>query len=147
MSDRPVIYCYDGSDAAKHALTAAPEALSGSPAIVITVWRSAWVATAGLTHAILPPENVDAVDQASAGAAAALAAEGAALVPDATSAAVKSNASVWQSILGFADAHDGSVIVVGARGRGDFKSTVLGSVSHGLVNHSHRPVLVVPPGD
>jgi nucleotide-binding universal stress UspA family protein len=25
------------------------------------------------------------------------------------------------------------------------ESTVLGSVSHGLVNHSRRPVLVVPP--
>ena len=78
---------------------------------------------------------------------AALAAEGAALVPDATGVAVKSNGSVWQSILSFADTHDGSVIVVGSRGRGDFKSTVLGSVSHGLVNHSRRPVLVVPPGD
>ncbi len=145
MTNRPAIYCYDGSEPAKHALATAPRTLSGCPAIVITVWRSAWVATAGLTHGILPPENVDAVDRASAGAAAALAAEGAALVPDATAAAVKSNGSVWQSILGFADAHDGSVIVVGARGLGGFKSTVLGSVSHGLVNHSHRPVLVVPP--
>lgn len=147
MSHQPVIYCYDGSDTAKHALTTAPKALAGSPAIVITVWRSAWVATAGLAHGILPPENVDAVDAASAQAAGALAGEGAALVPDATGVAVKSNGSVWQSIVNFADAHDGSMIVVGSRGRGGFKSSVLGSVSHGLVNHSRRPVLVVPPGD
>lgn len=145
MTNRPVIYCYDGSDAAKLALTTAPKALADSPAIVINVWRSAWVATAGLSYAVLPPENVDVVDEASAGAAAALAAEGAALVPGATAAAVKSNGSVWQSVLDFADTHDGSVIVIGARGLGGFKSSVLGSVSHGLVNHSRRPVLVVPP--
>ncbi len=147
MTNRPVIYCYDGSDAAKHALATAPKALADSPAIVITVWQSAWVATAALAHGILPPENVDAVDEASVHAAAALAAEGAALVPNATSVAVKSNGSVWQSIVNFAETHDGSVIVVGARGLGGFKSMVLGSVSHGLVNNAHRPVLVVPPAD
>lgn len=145
MSNRPIIYCYDGSDLAKQALATAAKLLAGSPLLVVTVWRSAWGATAGLSYGILPPENVDLVDEASAGAAAALAAEGAALIPGATGHAVKTIGSVWEGVLDFADEHDAAAIVVGARGLGGFKSSVLGSVSHGLVNHSARPVLVVPP--
>ena len=37
------------------------------------------------------------------------------------------------------------IIVLGARGLSTFKSLVLGSVSHGVVQHAHRPVLIVPP--
>ena len=53
--------------------------------------------------------------------------------------------SVWRCIQDFADKHDAKMIVVGARGLSTLQSTMLGSVSHGLVNHSHRPVLVMPP--
>ena len=49
------------------------------------------------------------------------------------------------AILEVADTHDASLIVVGARGLSTFKSMVLGSISHGVAQHSHRPVLVVPP--
>jgi nucleotide-binding universal stress UspA family protein len=37
------------------------------------------------------------------------------------------------------------VIVVGSRRRGGVQSALLGSVSSGLLRHSHRPLLVVPP--
>lgn len=48
------------------------------------------------------------------------------------------------AILAVAAEIDAEVIVVGTRGRGDVKSLLLGSVSHGILQHADRPVLVVP---
>jgi nucleotide-binding universal stress UspA family protein len=45
-----------------------------------------------------------------------------------------------------ADEVDADVIVVARRGRGGFTELLLGSVSHELTLHSHRPVLVLSPG-
>ena len=46
-------------------------------------------------------------------------------------------------ITAIADAKDADLIVVGSRGRGALASTLLGSVSHGVMTHSKRPVLIV----
>jgi nucleotide-binding universal stress UspA family protein len=43
-----------------------------------------------------------------------------------------------------AQKHDADEIVVGSRGLGAIRAT-LGSVSHQLLRHADRPVLVVPP--
>jgi nucleotide-binding universal stress UspA family protein len=50
-------------------------------------------------------------------------------------------------VLQFADERDAVTIVLGSRGVSGVKSLILGSVSHGVVHHSHRPLLVVPPTD
>ena len=51
----------------------------------------------------------------------------------------------WHAIVESAKTHDAALIVMGARGLSTFQSLVLGSVSHGVVQHASSPVLVVPP--
>ncbi len=49
-------------------------------------------------------------------------------------------------LAALAEDEDAELIVVGSRGRGAFKSALLGSVSNSLVDVARRPVLIVPPG-
>ena len=47
-------------------------------------------------------------------------------------------------ILDLADVEKAGLIIVGRRGRGEVAELLLGSVSHEIVLHSKRPVLLVP---
>lgn len=71
--------------------------------------------------------------------------KGAALVPGATPHIEQTTGSVWECVLELAHNTAAELIVAGSRGLSRIKSTVLGSVSHGLVNHSQIPVMVIPP--
>ena len=51
---------------------------------------------------------------------------------------------MWRTILAEADDRDAAIVVLGSRGITGVRSLVLGSVSHGVANHSRRPVLIIP---
>jgi nucleotide-binding universal stress UspA family protein len=142
-----VLCCFDGSEGARRALEQASKLFPGHRALVVCVWQSIWSTAMAPPLAGLPSDTVEQIDRAAATRAGEVCAEGARLVPGAESRAVREDGTVWRTILEVADSVDASMIVVGSRGLGGLKSTILGSVSQGLVNHSGRPVLVVPPED
>jgi nucleotide-binding universal stress UspA family protein len=90
----------------------------------------------------------EAIDAAAGEAALATATEGAQRATAAGLVAQPRAAShhggVASGILVEAAAVEADAIVMGTRGLGGLKSFLLGSVSHGVVQHADRAVLVVP---
>jgi nucleotide-binding universal stress UspA family protein len=48
------------------------------------------------------------------------------------------------TIIQAAEAENADLVVAGRRGRGGFAELLLGSTSHALSHHLHRPLLIVP---
>lgn len=115
---------------------------------VISVWQSP-VVLFGDTHGgVWDIEDRNRIEQSALERASDVAREGSGILsalgvsaePITTTAA----GSIWRTILDVADERDAALVVVGSRGLSAVRSLVLGSVSHGLANHSHRPLLIVP---
>jgi nucleotide-binding universal stress UspA family protein len=49
-------------------------------------------------------------------------------------------------IVAIADEENAALLVIGSRGRGDMRSALLGSVSHGVLSKATCPVVIVPAG-
>jgi nucleotide-binding universal stress UspA family protein len=63
---------------------------------------------------------------------------------DAHARTAQQSLTVWGTILEQADKVGADVIVLGSRGLTGVKSLLLGSVSHAVLQHADRPVIVVP---
>ena len=143
----PILIAYDGSEDARHAIAEAGALLGGSHATVVYVRRPIESVAAHLEgHPVL--EDVDAIEEADRDVAERLAAEGAQLARDAGLAAEPRVATaidaVADTIIAAADETAAAVIVLGSRGRRGLKSLLIGSVSHHVVHHARRPVLILP---
>jgi nucleotide-binding universal stress UspA family protein len=146
--NKPVLFCYDGSDGSKTALTAAAELIKPFDAVVLVVWTPAVVQLARAGSFIVAVPNEGEIDEQEAAKARQIAEEGAAAARErgynATALTAEATESVAKAIDDVAEELDAGLIICGQRGRGTIGSALLGSVSHALAAHTRRPVLIAP---
>jgi nucleotide-binding universal stress UspA family protein len=146
--NKPVLFCYDGSDGSKTALRAAAELIKPADAVVLVVWTRAVVQLARAGSFLVDVPNEGEIDEQEQAIAKKIAEEGAAGARERGYNAVARTAQAEQSVVKTIDevAHeiDAALIVCGQRGRGPIGSALLGSVSHALAAHTKRPVLIAP---
>jgi nucleotide-binding universal stress UspA family protein len=137
-TEKPILLCYDGSEDAFRAIEFAGTLFAGRTAIVLAVWEH-YSVLSGVSR-------VD--DELVREATEALAADGCDRARDAgfsaTPVAVEAQHGVAEAIIDAADEHDALVVVMGTRGNTGIRSLLLGSVSHAVAHHAHRPLLIVP---
>jgi nucleotide-binding universal stress UspA family protein len=145
----PLLLCYDGSDGARHAIAVAGREFGRRQALVLHFWES-WVAEAPvLARVSATVQGVAAeLDEVADEQSADRTVEGVQVAEqagfDAEGLSERATGPVWKAVLDIADQHGCAAIVVGSRGLTGL-SAALGSVSNGVIHHSRRPVLVVPP--
>jgi nucleotide-binding universal stress UspA family protein len=146
--NKPVLFCYDGSDGSKTALVAAVELIKPADAVVLVVWMPAAVQLARAGSFVVAVPNEGEIDDQEAMIAQQIAEEGAAGARgrgyNATARIAQANDSVASTIDEIAEEIDAGLVVCGQRGRGAIGSALLGSVSHALAAHTRRPVLIAP---
>jgi nucleotide-binding universal stress UspA family protein len=147
--NRPVLFCYDGSEGSKAALSVAVELVAHpADAVVLVVWTpiALQLARGGSLLAAVPNEGeMDEEESAAAQRIADQGAEGAkSRGYNASARIAQANESVAKTISEVAHEIDACLIVCGQRGRGAIASAVFGSVSHQLSAHAERPVLIAP---
>ena len=147
--NKPTLVCYDGSDASRLGLESIRGVLAPTHVVVLTVWQPLVTKLAETgSFGVFALDEESAVDDAEE-RAARTAAEQAAEVArsaghDATVRVEEAQGAAWTKIIEIADEIDAGLIVCGTRGRGSLKTALLGSVSHAVLTHSGRPVLIAP---
>jgi nucleotide-binding universal stress UspA family protein len=146
--NKPVLFCYDGSDGSKTALSAVVDLIKPADAVVLVVWTPAVVQLSRAGSFIVAVPNEGEIDEREAATAREVAEEGAAGARghgyNASARIARADDSVARTIDEIAQEIDAGLIVCGQRGRGAIGSALLGSVSHALVAHTKRPVLIAP---
>ena len=146
MDDSPILICYDATDASRRAIEAAAAVLGPRRAVVLDIAPPLTAGQAYATYSPLVPArdyedlNADeALDRARRGA------ERARMAGFEATARGEAAAPTWEAIVSVADDIDAAVIVMGTRGLSGAAELLDGSVSHDVVRHAGRPVLIVPP--
>jgi nucleotide-binding universal stress UspA family protein len=147
-----VLFAYDGSESADAALAAVAAIVDphNVEAIVLCVWEPLTLQalrTERFGGWVSVPLDVTELDEQAEKQAELLAEQGARMARehgyDARGISVADKQDVAGTILATADELEVDLIVLGARGLAGVRA-FLGSVSSHVVQHAHRPVLVVP---
>ena len=145
---KPVLFCYDGSEGSRTALTAAAQWITPTDAVVLTVWTPAAILLTRAGSFIVSIPNEGEVDDQEAASAQQVAEEGAEGARkrgyNAVARTAEATEGVARTIHEVAEEIDAGLIICGQRGRGALGSALLGSVSHALAAHTRRPVLIAP---
>jgi nucleotide-binding universal stress UspA family protein len=152
-ASQPVLLAYDGSDTAARALDRAAEVVGSGPAVVVTVYEptasfTGYDPLAGVSEGVSRTTGLEQeMDEIGGQVAQRTAEQGAELARKRgfDAAARTAEGKVWRAIVDVADEVDARVIVIGTRGHGGLGALMIGSVANGVVHHSERPVLVIPP--
>jgi len=146
----PVLFCYDGSEGSRRALHSAGDLITRpSDGYVLTVWQPFSLRLAG-AEAFAPVvlSDEEQIDTEEERHAREVAEEGARLARDhgfdLTARVERAGTSVAHTVLEVAAHLDVALVVCGQRGRGAVQRALLGSVSHALLSHLGRPLLIAP---
>jgi nucleotide-binding universal stress UspA family protein len=139
--ENPILLCYDGSDDAFRAIEYAGTLFAqGRKALVLSVWEKYGVLSG------IPRVDDELMQEATEQMATDGCERAQAAGFDAVPIAVEAEHGVADAIVQIADHHDASLVVMGTRGNTGLRSLLLGSVSHSVAHHAHRPLLIVPSG-
>lgn len=162
MAAQPILIAYDGSPAARAAVTAASKLFAGRKAIVLTVWEHGLGELmlipdpTGLGTMTMPydPTIAREIDREIETRAKAIAEEGVGLARslrlEAEPLVFEDSSVVAETIIDAAERHAAAAIVVGSRGHSGLRSRLLGSTSTAVLKAAgSHPVLVVhaPPDE
>jgi nucleotide-binding universal stress UspA family protein len=155
--DGPILIAFDGSAAARQAVTDTAWFARPRRALVLTVWEAALAYTmiGGSPDVMMAPAVDPAtalnIDQELGRRAERIAGEGAELARslglDAEPLAMADAGDIARTILDVAREHHAAAIVVGSRGLNGLRARLEGSTSKGVLKHAECPVLIVHEAD
>ncbi|MEV0945292.1 universal stress protein [Rhodococcus sp. NPDC049939] len=149
-----ILIAYDGSADAKRAVQYAGRFIASNRAVLVTVWEPMARQAARMSgiSGVMQPEWVpdEETEDVALADAKVINAEGTELAEAAglstAGRCVECTTTVWAAIVETADELAVDIIVTGTRGTTGLRSLLHSSVADHVLRHSHRPVLIVPPG-
>lgn len=148
-----ILLCYDGSADAQAAVELTLKLFAGQPVAVLAVWEPYTEIIAhegwgfGFGYAP-PPGDVEHIDESVRKHATGAVEDAVRRLGEkgltAEAHVEPMRGSIAATILAVAAEVGADAIVLGTRGRSGIRSLLLGSVSHAVLQHADRPVLVVP---